>query len=149
MKKFALTIAALFIVAVSASAQLAIGGKSEGSKRLTTLQMEWAWLYQSDGRYYYVSKTTNQFDDWMWLDLGETQEEATGTIQSLRDALVGSQKGDKIEITSEGQTFALDFDQVLGTRCFWIHARKTRRSYAGMGQMTEASLKKAYNYLTK
>lgn len=149
MKKIITFLAAMLFVAVSASAQLSIGGKSESPKRLTTLQMEWAWLYQSGGHYYYVSKTTNQFDDWMWLDLGETPEDAASTVLSLRDAMAGSKKGDKIEITSEGEVFALDFDQVLGTRLFNIHARETNRIYAGMGQMTEACLKKAYNFLTK
>lgn len=149
MKKIVTILAALLLLSVSASAQLSIGGKSEGSKRLATLQAEWVWLYQSSGHYYYVSATTNQFDDPIWLDLGQTREEAAGTIQSLRDALADAKKGDQIEITSEGQTFALGCDVVLGTRCFWIHARKTRKTYAGMGQMTDASLRKGYNYLTK
>lgn len=151
MNKIATILVALLIGAVSfnAQAQLTIGKKSEGAKQLVTVSQMWAWLYEADGHIFYVSKTTNRFDDLMWLDFGESYDEAAQTAQALLDALNDAKDGDLLDIESLGEKYFLSCDVTLGAKTWLIHASDTRRTYAGEGQMYSGALKKAIKFLTK
>ena len=151
MKKIAGILAALLLGAAtfSAQAQLSIGKKSDGAKQLTTLRPTFIWLYEADGHIFYVSKTDNQFDDWMWLDLGTSKEEAAQTVLDLSAALQDAEKGQSIEVESMGERYDLVATSMLGSKYFMVMARDTRKVYAGTGQIVESELRKAYKYLTK
>lgn len=147
MRRIVILLVTLLSMAVSASAQLTIGDKAEGAQKLAVLQPEWAWLYRHDGHYFYVCRTDNRFDDWMWLDLGQTRDEAIGTLRSLRDTMAGCKRGETVRITSRGQAFTLVYGESLGARYFSVFG--PRGTYAGSGPMNESALKKAQNYLAK
>ena len=109
----------------------------------------WAWLYENDGHVYYVCKTDNQFDSWIWLDLGQNYEEAAQTTGALIDALEAASKGDTLEIDSRGEKYLLSCDILLGARIYYIHPIDTRNVYAGVGPMNMSALKKALKFLKK
>ena len=144
-------LAALLIFggAIDANAQLTIGKKSEGIERMATLQQMWAWLYKTENGYFYVCKTTNQFDDSMWLDLGRTKEDAVATVSALIETLDGAKSGDNIEIESLGEKYLLICEVVLGAKSWDVRALDTRESYAGSGPMAMSALKKALKELQK
>ena len=144
MKKIVFAILAALVLAAPASAQLTIGSKMKGAELLKTLSPEWTYLYRQDGHYFFVSNSTNQFDPAIWLDLGETPAEAGKTIRALYEQMESAKKGDRVQIESEGQEYALVFDKVLGTPCFRIQSITTRR--AGTGVMEKSVLRKAYDY---
>lgn len=147
MKKICMILAAVILGAAAhdASAQLKIGGTTEGSKRLAVLSMEWNWLYLVNNHYLFVTKTTNQFDDWIWLDLGETKEAAAETIDSLIELLTASKKGQETQVESLGKSYTLMCASELGVKYFHVHSGER----AGTGTMTMQSLKKAATYLQK
>ena len=145
MKKICMILAAVILGAAAhdAFAQLKIGGTTEGSKRLSVLSMEWNWLYLVKNHYFLVTKTTNQFDDWIWLDLGDTQEVAAETIGSLIELLETGEKETQIE--SLGKTYTLMYSSELGVKFFRVHSSER----AGLGNITMQALKKAATYLQK
>ena len=149
MKKAVIIAAALLVGVFSASAQLTIGKKSEGVQQLATLQTMWTWLYLQGDHYLFVTKTDNQFDDWMWLDLGGTKEEAKETVNSLITALEEAERGNSIEVESRGEKYLLICDVSLGMKLWNIRAIETRRSYAGSGPMSMPALRKALKYFDK
>ena len=149
MKKALIVAAALLVGVFSASAQLSIGKKSEGIRQLATLQQMWSWLYLQEDHYYFVTKTDNQFDDWMWLDLGGSKEEAKETVTSLIAALEEAEKGNSIDVESRGEKYLLICDVFLGMKSWNVHAIETRRSYAGTAPMNMPSLRKALKYFEK
>ena len=147
MKKIAIIIVALLALAMPARAQLTIGEKSEGPKQLAVLQQMWAWLYQLDGRIYFVCKTDNRFDPWMYLDLGTTKDEAAQTVRSLIGALEEAKRGDEIRVQSQGETFLLVYEEILGAKAWMIYPVQTEMVYAGSGPMNMSALRKAVKYL--
>lgn len=151
MKHLCTIIAALFLGAASfsASAQLQIGTKHEASVRLATIQQAWNWLYDVGGRIYFVTKTDNQFDDDIWLDLGEGREEAARTVLSLTEALEQAEKGDSIEVESRGERYLLTCTVIFGSRAWYVSALDTRKVYAGKAPINDTALRKAYKTLTK
>ena len=148
MKKVATFIAAVLLGAVSfsASAQLTIGKKNEAVKRVATLQQFVEWLYQMDDNYYYVMATNNEFDDWMWLELGGTKEEAATTTRSLIEALEGAERGESIEVESRGEKYLLTCNTFMGAKAWMVSDIKTRKAYAGDGPMNMSSLRKALKF---
>ena len=149
MKKALIIAAALIIGALSASAQLTIGKKSEGMKQLATLQQLWAWLYLQEGHYYFVMQTDNQFDNWMRLDLGETKEDAAETVRSLIAALQDAKRGESIEVESRGEKYILICEETLGMKAWMVRGVDTHESYAGSGPMGMPALRKALRYFEK
>lgn len=149
MKKAVIIAAALLVGVFSASAQMTIGKKTEGVQQLATLQTMWSWLYLQGDHYFFVTKTDNQFDDWMWLDLGGTKEEAKETVGSLIAALDEAERGDYIDVESRGEKYVLICDIALGMRSWNVRAIDTRRSYAGSGPMSMPALRKALRYFDK
>lgn len=147
MKKTLAIIAALFLGAIvyDASAQLTIGSTTESSKRLAVLQMEWNWLYLVKDHYFFVTKTTNQFDEWIWLDLGDSKEVAAETVDSLIDLLASSQKDQETPIESLGKSYKLMSSSALGVKYFNVYSSER----AGLGNITMQALKKAATYLQK
>lgn len=149
MKKAVIIAAALLAGVFFASAQLTIGKKTEGMQQLATLQMMWSWLYLQGDHYFFVTKTDNEFDDWMLLDLGGTQEEAKETVRSLINALEEAGRGDYIQVESRGEKYVLICDVALGMKSWNVRAIDTRRSYAGSGPMSMPALRKALKYFDK
>lgn len=147
MKKICLLFAALLIgsAVFDASAQLKIGSTKEGGKRLAVLQMEWNWLYLLNDHYFFVTKTTNQFDDWIWLDLGETKDMAIETVNSLIELLNNSKKDEDTEIESLGKPYTLMCTSALGIKYFNVYSSDR----SGLGNIQMQSLKKALTFLQK
>lgn len=149
MKKAVIIVAALLAGVFSASAQLTIGQNTEGVQQLATLQSMWSWLYLQGDHYFFVTKTDNQFDDWMWLDLGGTKEEAKETVNSLIASLEEAGMGDYIQVESRGEKYVLICDVTLGMKSWDVRALDTRRSYAGSGPVSMTALRKALKYFDK
>lgn len=145
MKKILAIIAALLLGAFCASAQLNIGSTSDGVQKLATLSPEWNWLYYSGGHYMLVTKTTNQFDDWIWLDLGPTKEDVIKTLSDLVALLEGGKKGQQTVIESRGKEYTLIHGKALGVLLFNVSAP----SHAGLGNITIQALRKASTFLAK
>lgn len=147
MKKIFAIIAALVMGAIvfSASAQLRIGAKSDGGKRLAVLQTQWCWLYELRGHYFFVSATDNQFDDWIWLDLGGSPAESVGTLDALLGVMEESKSGQTVEVESMGHKYTLTYGTSLGIPYFSIYSRER----AGLGVMSKAAIRKACDHLNK
>ena len=75
MKRIVL-LAALLLMVAPAHAQLNIKKVGEVPKQMAVLQIKWNWLYSIGEQIYFVSATTNQYDNLVWIKLGETKEEA-------------------------------------------------------------------------
>lgn len=151
MKKILPMFAALIVgvLMFSASAQLKIQGSVEGPKKITTIAPQTAWLYERSGHIYYVGATTNRFDEWVWLDLGEGREAAAVTAQDLLDAIDATPEGDSLRIESEGDIFLLTRISILGSKTWSVSAVETRNAYAGTMMLEAIELKKVVKFLTK
>ena len=153
MKKFIITIILALVASLSftANAQIKVEKGERSIKEICNISLYWQWLYErtnSDGgkSYLLAMKSTNQFDDdFYWLDLGSTKEEALESAEALSEMLEGGKKGDVytlLDMYGE-KIVASVVSGMFGTKEIWFTDSGHR--YAGHAQTEKtqiAALKK-------
>lgn len=136
MKKIIIAIiSAMILMPTMADAQIQKTGSFK-AKTLATARMGVVNLkLDGDGIYYLAMKTTNQFDDYMVLKLGENKESA---IQSLNDLIdiFDSLNGDAVQYINNGYGIELRLWKFMGG--LYISAD----GYAGDGNVGKGELKR-------
>lgn len=141
MNKLILLIAVAVWMTAPAHAQLNIEKMGEKPKEVATLTSMWNWLYTIEDCWFIVTKTTNQFDDRIWIMLGDTPEKAVESIDQLLTLLDEMSDDDIFEITTrEKKTVRVGIYKQLGTRQgFTVFSDDA----AGVGYIYKGGIKKA------
>lgn len=136
MKKIIIAIiSAMILMPTMADAQIQKTGTFK-TKTLSSVRMGFVNLKLSgNGTYYLAMKTSNQFDDYMLLKLGENKESA---IQSLNDLIdiMDSLKGESTQYIQNGYGRELRLWKLLGA--LYISCD----GYAGDANVGKGELKK-------
>lgn len=139
MKKIIIAIiSAMILMPTMADAQIQKTGTLK-TKTLSSVRMGVVNLkLNENGTYYLAMKTTNQFDDYMILKLGENKESA---IQSLNDLLdiFDSLKGESTQYIQNGYGRELRLWKVMGALYM------SSDGYAGDANIGKGELKKFIN----
>lgn len=147
MKRILILSALLLTMAAPAHAQLNIRKTSDKPKQEATLTAQWNWLYTLDGRWYFVTKTTNQFDGNIWIELGDDGESALASINQLIDLAETIGEDEGFELTDKsGEDLRLTLYKAMGKRYGF---QVTGTKYAGVGYIYLPSLKKAVQTIQK
>ena len=146
MKRFAL-IASLLLLALPAHAQLNIRKAGEKPKEVAVLEAQWNWLYLQGDKWFLTTKTDNQFDDWIWILLGETGESAVESVKQLLDLqeVMGDDEVFEIDDRYE-KTVMVSLYKMAGKR---VGFRLNADGRAGTAFITTAALKKALQQINK
>lgn len=142
MKKIIIAIiSAMILMPSMAEAQIVKTGKSE-TITLSSVRMGYVNLKKSGDWYYLAMRTSNQFDDYMLLRLGNTK---VGAIQSLNDllSLLETLSGSECQRISNGYGEELRIYKELWALNF--HAD----GYAGFAGISKQELKKFIKVIQK
>lgn len=141
MKRFFLLLAVTLGMSVPAHAQLDIKKAGEKAKEVSTLTSMWNWLYTIGDNWYIVTKTTNQFDDRIWILLGDSAESALESVGQLQTLLDEMADDDVFKITSlDGKSVRIGIYKQMGSRQgFSVFADGA----AGIGYIYKGGIKKA------
>lgn len=84
MKKTILLFAALLAM-VPAFGQITLSKQEDGLVQAGVIAANWNWMYENkaDGTMFFVSKTNNQFDDLLWLKLGQDKQTCIESLRAL------------------------------------------------------------------
>lgn len=98
-----------------------------------------SWLTYAGDSYFYIAKTTNQFDDMVWLDLGSNKEECLQTLNFFLN-LIDQQ--DKYTVFKSGKDdLILTYVNFMG-KGLWI-----KKPYnADNATLTKAGIKKMIKF---
>lgn len=105
------------------------------SETIASARMGVVSLKVADNVYYLAFQTTNQFDDFMILKLGQTKESAIQSIQDIIDIL-GNLQGNDTQYIDNGYGKEFRLYKVMGA--LYINAD----GYAGSGNISKGELKK-------
>lgn len=145
MKEFILLIAVAVWMAAPAHAQLNIRKASDKPKEEAVLALHWNWLYSQDGAWYITAKTSNQFDDWIWISLGSDGNSAIESVQQLIDLVDTLGDDERVNIDDRyGKIVLLSLYSVAGKRMGFKMAADGK---AGISYLTTAALKKAVQHI--
>lgn len=145
MKKLLSIIIALVTFAGMADAQITIKKSDTGkAERMTTLSMYWSWIYRLDDAYFLVMKSSNQFDDSFWMNLGTNQEECMESVNALIDLAKTITDTDRYELgNGVGDTYDVTRYNDFGAKGL----RFDGESHAGFGYIILANLNKAAKWI--
>lgn len=147
MKRIFFLAALLLTMVAPAHAQLNIKKVGEVPKQMAVLQLKWNWLYSIGESIYFVSATSNQFDDLIWIKLGDTKTEAAESVKQLIATVDEITEDDFLELNDrEGEQLYLRLYKAFGKR-YGLSISSTKR--AGEGYIYLPALKKALQTLNK
>lgn len=147
MKKYLLILAVALGMSVPAHAQLDIKKYGDKPKKVSELTHMWNWLYTQEGGWYLVTKTTNQFDAWIWIALGDSIESAIASVDQLLELYDTIGDDESFEITDrDHKTVLVTIYKQMGARQgFAVHAE----GRADPGYVYKGGIKKAKTVLEK
>lgn len=142
-----LIIALVLCMAAPAHAQLNIRKAGDKYKQVATLTSMWNWLYTREGSWYFVTRTTNEFDDHIFIPLGDSPEGALESVQQLSGIIeeMGEEEGFEIPDVL-GKPLRLTLYKSLGKR-YGLAVSAPGRS--GTGYIYTPSLKKVVAEIKK
>ena len=106
MKKALILIVALLTIGMAADAQVQVKKKST-SETIFSGRMGGISVDVIDGSYFLSIKSTNQFDKYYVIHIGENAGEAVTSIESFIDIAETIKKGESFEIETLTSTFTI------------------------------------------
>lgn len=106
MKKILILIVALLTIAMAADAQVQVK-KISTSEKIYSGRMGGISVDAIDGTYFLSIKSTNQFDKYYVICIGQNASEAVTSIESFIDIAKTITKGDSFEIETPTSTFTI------------------------------------------
>lgn len=141
MKRLIFTIALALALCAPANAQLDIQKIGDKAEQVATLTAFWNWLYRIDDFWYLVTKTDNQFDDNIWIMIGDTDEAALTSVYQLEQLLEEMGEKEMFEVKGrDSKSVTLSVYKQMGARQgFQVY----KKGAAGTGYIYKGGFKKA------
>lgn len=132
------------MMSLSSFAQITVSKAKTGApKQEAVIAMSWTWIYSHDGAYFLVMKTSNQFDNWMWLKMGATKDECVESAKALLELINTISDTDVFNIESgRGETFRVREYKELGVPGLSFNAS----GYAGLGRIMKPHITKTIKW---
>lgn len=148
MKKIVFALMGLLVlVSIDSRAQISISKKGETKKLVTLMPMAMNyWLYEINGEYLLTFKSSNQFDEDFWINLGNNKESVLKSLNDLSGLVDTIEKEDSFEIKDRfGVVLSVRLLTALGARSLMF----TSEGRAGSGELPKMIITKAISWVDK
>lgn len=145
MKKL-LFIAIMVMLALPSMAQIKVGQKSEKIETLYKFRGGTQFLKKQGPEFYFALNTSNRFDDYFIISLGNSPAEAVVTAQSIYDLALSLDNGETVPISDiAGREMVTHAQKAMGAWVIYFDAE----GYAGTASLMKGELEKVIKFLEK
>lgn len=141
MKKILIAIVALLCCGYSADAQIKVNKKSE-TKEVFSSRMGFVTIKVMEGNYFLALPSSNQYDDYYIMHLGQSNEDALESVEALLEMAQTIKKGESYAVETLTKTFTI-------TKGIGKSIDISAKGYAGYASTSATELKGMIDALRK